>query len=77
MGPTEFDAENQSGFDQDTYTIVNSQIGYQMGRYTFKLSGKNLLDEEYATTGVTAPGLPFLGYFANPRTVAFEIDLKF
>jgi iron complex outermembrane receptor protein len=59
------------------YTLINARLGYAWSHFSVAAVGKNLLDEDWVTRGVTAPGFPFLGQWTDPRSGAIELGFEF
>jgi len=62
---------------QSGYWLAGAQVAYEWEHFRFAVIGKNLFDEDYISRGVTAPGFPFIGHFADPRSVAVEATVRF
>lgn len=73
-GPTSYDAANTSGFTQDSYVVLDAEIGYTHERFNVALYARNLLDEEYYT--FINPQI-FAGSPGTPQIVGLRLGTTF
>jgi len=68
------EVRNRSVAAVDSFTVVNSQAGYEFGNFTFVLYAKNLLDEEYLT-GISSTGES--ANIGDQRTFGLQLTQRF
>ena len=76
IGKTSYLDQTATETVNDSYTLLNANIGYQNNGWAVNLFGTNLTDEEYYTSLVTSlGGAP--GVVGSPRVMGLSISKEF
>lgn len=73
IGKTYYDETENSSFAQETYTVLNTRLGYDTTHWRVTLYSENLAQKRYASSII-----PGVGHVvpSNPRTFGVECVLK-
>jgi iron complex outermembrane receptor protein len=74
MGDTDYTDTNDTHYRQNTYGLLNAQIGYERGNYGVYLFGRNLADKRYFTLKESDINAGVIG---EPRVLGVKAELKF
>jgi outer membrane receptor protein involved in Fe transport len=76
IGKTSYLDQTATETVNDSYTLLNANIGYQNNGWAVNLFGTNLTDEEYYTSLVTSlTGTP--GVVGSPRVIGLSVSKEF